>query len=119
MQKRSLTTLIVLLILIIAVGGYAIGQQKKAAEPQAAKVTVNAKGFTPSSLQLKANVPAKITFLRTSDETCATSVVIPDYKIQKDLPLNKAVVVELTPTKTGTVSFACGMNMFQGKIVVQ
>lgn len=106
-----------LLVLALTVGVFA--QAKKAAEPQTAKVTVNAQGFSPSSLTLKPNVPAKITFTRTSNDTCATEVVIPDYKIKKDLPLNKAVDVEFTPTKTGELGFACGMNMFKGKIVVK
>jgi plastocyanin domain-containing protein len=86
--------------------------------PQQAKVTITANGFEPGSINLKANVPAKITFLRTVKDTCATAVVIPDYKIQKDLPLNKPVVVELTPKK-GTIDFACGSGMYHGKLVAQ
>jgi plastocyanin domain-containing protein len=30
----------------------------------------------------------------------------------------EAVMVELTPAKTGEIAFACGMNMFKGVIVV-
>src|SRR5262245_14215701 len=114
-MKNKSPILVPLIAAIIALAGFAIAQQKKggAADAQTAKVTINAQGFQPSSLNLKADVPAKITFLRTTNETCATKVVIPDYKIEKDLPLNKPVVVELTPKK-GTFGFACGMNMFQG-----
>ena len=116
---KKLPILLPLILAVIAVGGFAIAQQKKAGvDTQSAKVTVDAQGFKPSSLNLKAGVPAKITFLRTTDETCGTSVVIPDYKIQKDLPLNQPVVVEFTPRK-GTFAFACGMQMLQGKVVVQ
>ena len=109
--------LLPLIAALVALAGFAIAQQKKA-DGQTAKITITAQGFEPSSLSLKADVPAKITFLRTTNETCATSVVIPDYKIQKDLPLNQPVVVELTPKK-GTFGFACGMGMLQGKLVVQ
>jgi plastocyanin domain-containing protein len=45
--------------------------------------------------------------------------VIPDYDIKRELPLNEPVVVEFTPEKAGTISFACGMNMQRGKIVVK
>ena len=106
---------------LIALAGFTIAQQKKTPEKanvQTAKITVNEKGFEPGSLTLKPDVPAEVTFIRTSDATCATSVVIPDYKIKQDLPLNKPVVVSFTPKK-GTFGFACGMSMFQGKIVVQ
>ena len=114
---KRLPVLLPLIAAVVALAGFAIAQQKKASDGQTAKITINAEGFQPSSLNLKADVPAKITFLRTTNETCATSVVIPDYKIQKELPLNQPVVVELTPKK-GTFGFACGMGMLQGKLVV-
>jgi plastocyanin domain-containing protein len=118
-MKRS-TTILLVLALVAALGAFALAQDKKApANVQTAKVTVDAKGFTPGSLDLKANTPAKITFTRTSNDTCATEVVFPDYKINKPLPLNKAVDVEFTPSKSGTFAFACGMNMFKGKVVVK
>jgi plastocyanin domain-containing protein len=115
-MKKNLTIFLPLVLAIIAIGGFALAQKK--AEAQTAKVSITAKGFEPASVNLKANVPAKLTFLRTTNDTCATEVVLPDYKIKKDLPLNKAVDVEFTPTKAGDVAFACGMNMFKGKIVV-
>src|ERR1041385_9037853 len=108
MNGRTVTkALIVVLVLVAGIVVYA-QNKKTAAEPQTAKITINEKGFEPSSITLKANVPAKITFLRTTNDTCATAIAIPDYKIQKDIPLNKPVVVDLTPTKSGTVGFACG-----------
>jgi len=117
-MKKRLSILLPLVAALIALAGFAAAQQKKGAEAQTAKITITAQGFQPSSLNLKADVPAKITFLRTVKDTCATSVVIPDYKIDKELPLNEPVVVELTPKK-GTFSFACGMHMYSGKLVVQ
>ena len=116
-MKKNLTIFLPLVLAMIAIGGFAVAQ-KKAEAAQTAKISITAKGFEPASVNLKANVPAKLTFLRTTNETCATEVVIPDYKIKKELPLNKAVDVEFTPTKTGDFAFACGMNMFKGKIVV-
>jgi plastocyanin domain-containing protein len=117
-MKRS-SILLPLIAAVIAVAGFTIAQQKKASsDVQTATITVDAQGFQPSSLTLKPDVAARITFVRTTDQTCGTSVVIPDYKIQKDLPLNQPVVVEFTPKK-GTFGFACGMYMLKGKIVVQ
>jgi hypothetical protein len=93
-------------------------QAKPSAEPQLATVVASEKGFEPATLKLRAGVPARITFRRTTDQTCATEVIFPNLKIKRDLPLNKPVVIELTPQK-GELTFACGMNMFKGSIVVQ
>lgn len=85
---------------------------------QTATVEINSKGFEPSSLKLKAGVPAKVTFVRKTDETCAKEVVIKDYNIERKLPLNEPVTVEFTPRK-GEFTFACGMNMVKGKLIVE
>jgi len=86
---------------------------------QTARVLVTEKGYQPASLTLKSGVPARVTFVRTTDATCGTEVLLPDYKITKALPLNKPVVVAFTPKKSGTYAFTCGMKMFKGKVVVK
>jgi plastocyanin len=85
---------------------------------QTATVEVNSNGFGPSILKLKAGVPAKVTFVRKTDETCAKEVVIKEYNIDRKLPLNEPVTVEFTPRK-GEFTFACGMDMIKGKLIVE
>jgi plastocyanin domain-containing protein len=94
---------------------------KKSSKPktQTAKVLISEKGYEPGSLKLKRGVPAKITFLRTTDRTCGTEIVIPAYGINKPLPLNEKVLVSFTPTKTGEYGFTCGMDMMRGKLIIQ
>jgi RND family efflux transporter MFP subunit len=87
--------------------------------PQTFRVTVNDASFDPQRLAVRAAVPARITFTRTSDKTCATAVVFPSLNIKKDLPLNKPVTVEFTPHTAGEIGFACGMNMLHGTVVVR
>lgn len=91
----------------------------KDAKTQSAAITVTEKGFEPANINLQAGVPARMTFTRKTEATCATSVVFPDFGIEKKLPLNQPVTVEFTPKQTGTLSYACGMNMLRGKVVVQ
>jgi len=86
---------------------------------QEAKVTVTDASFEPQRLTLRAGVPARLTFIRTSDKTCATAVVFASLNIRRDLPLNQPVTIEFTPDKTGEIAFACGMNMLRGTVVVQ
>lgn len=88
------------------------------AEVQNAKITVGEQGFEPATLNLRAAVPARITFVRTTDNTCATEIVFPSLKIKRALPLTQPVVIEFTPPKTGEVVFVCGMNMLKGSVVI-
>lgn len=76
-------------------------------------------GFQPSTITVKQGSAVKLTFLRKTDKTCGKEVEFPDYKITKALPLNEPVLIELPAAKSGTVRFTCGMNMLEGKIVVQ
>ena len=95
--------------------------KRKPAKPktQSATVEVNQNGYQPASLKLKKGVPARITFIRRERSGCATEVVFPDYGIRRELPLNQSVVISFTPSKTGDFTFACGMNMVRGRLIVQ
>ena len=69
----------------------------KAVSVQEAKVVVTEQGFEPAKLTLRARTPVKITFVRTTDKTCATEVVFPSLNIRRALPLNQPVAIEFTP----------------------
>jgi RND family efflux transporter MFP subunit len=90
------------------------------AGPQTATISVTEKGFTPTEVNLRAGVPARVTFIRKTEATCATEVVLPEFNIEKKLPMNQPIVVEFTPRKTGELVFGCGMDlMLRGKLVVR
>jgi cobalt-zinc-cadmium efflux system membrane fusion protein len=86
---------------------------------QSAKILVNEQGYQPAKITLRAGVPARLTFLRTTDKTCGTEVVFPSLNMKRALPLNEPIVIEFTPAKSRDIAFACGMNMLHGTIVVQ
>jgi RND family efflux transporter MFP subunit len=85
---------------------------------QAADVAITASGFEPASLHLQPGVPARVTFTRKTDQTCATDVAIPAYGIKRPLPLNQPVTVEFVPA-AGDAAFQCGMGMLTGTLVVR
>ena len=76
-------------------------------------------GYNPSTIKVKRNKKTIISLLRKDENFCLEEFILPDLKIKKYLPLNQKVEVEITPTKTGTFRFHCGMNMFHGKVIVE
>ena len=76
-------------------------------------------GYSPEVISISKGKLTRINFLRTDPTDCLSEVVLGDFKIRKQLPLNQKVTVEITPQKMGEFRFTCGMNMFHGKIVVR
>jgi len=82
------------------------------------EVAVTEDGFVPS--KVKANKGEKVRFLvtRKTDSTCAKEIVIADQGVNQPLPLGKTVAVEFTPTRSGEIRYACGMNHVAGVVFV-
>ena len=84
----------------------------------AKQVIVSKNGFEPSTISFKKGEQLKLAFYRTDDENCAGEVVFKDLNMTTKLPVGELVTVELKDLKGNEVSFACGMNMFKGKVVI-
>jgi cobalt-zinc-cadmium efflux system membrane fusion protein len=89
------------------------------ADVHTAKITVGEQGFDPVRVTVQAGMPTRLTFVRTTDKTCAIAVVFPSLNIRRDLPLNQPVDIEFTPPNAGDIQFACGVNMFRGTVIVR
>lgn len=81
------------------------------------RVEVNDHGFQPSTVPV--GTGRRLMFRRTSEGTCATEVVFPELGINKQLPLNTDVVVDLPASAKGDVAFQCGMGMYKSKVVAR
>jgi plastocyanin domain-containing protein len=92
-------------------------KEKVVAVTESVDITVDG-GYTPNTISIPQGKTTKISFLRKDSSSCLEEVVLSDFRIKKFLPLNKKVTVEVTPQKKGEYVFACGMNMFHGKIIV-
>ncbi len=88
------------------------------APADAVKVTVSKNGFEPSEIKVEKGKLAKLAFYRTDAENCAGEVVFSKLNVTKKLPVGETVLIEFTPTDSGDISFACGMNMLKGKVIV-
>lgn len=76
-------------------------------------------GYSPEVISIPLGKTTKINFVRTDPTECLSEVVLGDFKIKKQLPLNQKVAIEITPEKAGEYGYACGMNMYHGKIIVK
>jgi membrane fusion protein, heavy metal efflux system len=102
-----------------------LGQSEGTAAPtvpanaQATRVLVTEKGFEPSRVTVRSGTPVRLTFMRTTNNTCGTEVVFPSLGITRALPLDTAVDIEFTPDTEKEIAFTCGMKMLKGVILVQ
>lgn len=81
-------------------------------------VTVTENGFEPNEIKVKDKSHVVLQITRKTDTTCATNIQLKDLNIKKELPLNQQVDVDLGVLKKGDISFACGMNMITGHVII-
>jgi len=75
-------------------------------------------GYKPAAIRIRKGISTTLKILRKDPNSCLEEIILPDFKIKKFLPLNKAVEISITPQKTGEFGFHCGMNMYHGKLIV-
>lgn len=84
------------------------------------QITVTVKGgYSPDVIVVKEGVPVRLDFYRDETASCSEQVVFGDFGIARDLPAYQSTAIEFTPNKAGEFTFACGMNMMRGKLIVE
>jgi plastocyanin domain-containing protein len=74
------------------------------------KITVTAKGFEPSPIEVEKGKPLTLLVTRKTDDTCAKDLIIPDHSIKRELPLDKEVAISFTPDRAGELTYGCSMD---------
>ncbi len=117
MKKLKLS--LALMALIVGLGGaFALVTNVVEAHTRTVKIRVDKDGFSPSSIEVEAGHKLNLVFNRADKNNCGNVVVFPKLKIRKNLPVGKDVIVSLTPTEAGNITFTCGMGMMKGSLVV-
>ncbi len=117
MKKLKLS--LALIALIVGLGGaFALVTNVVEAHTRTVKIRVDKDGFSPSSIEVEAGHKLNLVFNRADKNNCGNVVVFPKLKIRKSLPVGKDVIVSLTPTEAGNITFTCGMGMMKGSLVV-
>lgn len=83
------------------------------------KIVVSQDGFAPEEISYKKDQPLKLAFVRIDEDNCGGEIVFKDLNIKKKLPVGEVVTVDIPTDKTGEINFACGMNMYKGKILIE
>ena len=83
------------------------------------EVIVSDDGYAPNEIIATRGEELTLVFKRTTESPCGQAVVIPEHDIRRDLPLNQPVEIAFTPTRTGRLTFMCGINRMKGAIIVQ
>ena len=114
-------TLFALSVAVCAIGASSDGAKHRSPKRKAiAQYTIDVgPDFSPSTIRVKKGVPVRLNFRRSSKPTCASSVTFPTLGITRVLSENKTTAIDITPKKSGDLTFACGMGMMQGKLVVE
>lgn len=85
---------------------------------QSAEIVVSG-GYSPATVVLKRGVPATVNFKMNDSTECLSHVAFEQLGINKDLTKQKITGIKIPTDKKKTFNFACGMNMFHGKVVVK
>ena len=120
-KRRRYLSLAVWVLLAGAVLGVAIAPASDRPGTVAAgpiRVEVSDRGFSPSSVTLAPGAPVELEFLRTTDETCASSVAFPELGISEPLALNKPVRFAIPVSQPRTLSFQCGVGNYRSAVII-
>ena len=124
-KHRNLALALVAVFAVAGCGGTKTAAQKEAPMPVAAAgaqevhLTVTDAGFEPAQITVAKDRPITLSVTRKTDQTCAREIVFKEIDLKRDLPLNQEVRIELPARSSGTLNYACGMDMIKGSLVVQ
>jgi len=120
----SLDQIIVIVVSILGIGftyWFFLGKKDKVvliSDSDSVDIIVDG-GYSPEVISIARGKTTKLNFIRKDPTACLEEVVLGDFKIRRQLPLNQKVVIEITPEKTGEFVYSCGMGMYHGKIIVR
>ena len=82
-------------------------------------ITVKDGIYQPSRIRLAEGQVVTLQFLRKDASPCAGTVLIPDFEISTELPVNKLSTIVLPALSKGEYPFHCQMEMYKGVLIVE
>lgn len=75
--------------------------------------------YTPNVLRAKAGEPLRIRVEVRERHSCATKLLVPDLKLDFELPATGSAELLIPASPAGSYLFTCGMKMVKGSIVLE
>lgn len=86
---------------------------------QKATITIDGGKYTPNLITVEHGKPVELTFKGGQELGCGGTVVFKSLNQSKEVESGKSVTFAFTPDKAGEIPFTCGMDMYDGKVVVK
>ncbi|HEX9962466.1 MAG TPA: cupredoxin domain-containing protein [Pyrinomonadaceae bacterium] len=96
----------------------AVSTNAKPKKIKTVRINISQAGYAPASVSVKKGQTVRLVFYRSDANNCGDELVFPAFDIRREIPVGKRVIMTLTPKRAGAISFACGMDMYRGKILV-
>jgi len=84
---------------------------------QEVKMAQGSSGYSPNVFTVEKGKKVRWIITSTNQFTCASSLVMPKYGINKGLQKGENII-EFVPTEVGEIAFSCSMGMYRGKFIV-
>ncbi|GAB2954524.1 hypothetical protein GCM10027048_19950 [Hymenobacter coalescens] len=85
---------------------------------QQVDITVQS-GYAPDVIEVECGTPVRLSFYRDEENSCSEELLLPAFRIRRDLPAFQTTHIDLLPDKPGRYEFTCGMGMLRGHLVVK
>ncbi|MQB62287.1 cupredoxin domain-containing protein [Lactobacillus reuteri] len=125
MEILRIAVIIIALLLIAFIVWWFFGKHTESAgkstivnDEQTATIVVNG-GYSPSTVTLKKGISAQVNFDMHDSTACLSHVVFEQLGVNKELTKQKITTINIPTDKAQTFNFACGMDMFHGKVIVK
>lgn len=86
---------------------------------QKATITIDGGKYSPSTVSVEKGKPVELTFTGGKELGCGGTIVFKSLNQTKDVKSGESVTFAFTPDKAGDIPFTCGMDMYDGKVVVK
>ena len=86
---------------------------------QKATIIIDGGKYTPNIITVDRGKPVELTFKGGQELGCGGTVVFKSLNQSKEVESGKSVTFAFTPDQAGEIPFTCGMDMYDGKVVVK